>query len=197
MRKVCRRSLLNLDRRGKDSRAALPGISDVCRRGSVEERAVPSPDHRRQHRYRHRSRARRKNNCWSNCGDRRGRMHDHAQRAMIRIDRRWVDVRHLDHRHQSQQQHTQQRRRAHSPGPAVANQSLLSAQIQGNSSLIQEYTEIRRGDVNYCCSKKNATAGSGPISHCSGLGPALETWQNISATIRGPHRLNWQPCSWP
>lgn len=169
MRKVCRRSLLNLDRRGKDSRAALPGISDVCRRGPIEKRAVPSPDHRRQHRYRHRSRARRKNNCWSNRGDRRGRMHHHAQRAMIRIDRCRMDVRHLDHRHQSQQQHTQQRRRAHCPGPAIVNPSLLSAQIQGNSSLIQEYTEIRRGDLNYCCSKKNVLAGSCLVSRCGGL----------------------------
>lgn len=144
--------------RWKNSHAALPGISGFCWRGAIEQSAVPAPHHGMHHRHGNRRRTGNEHNRWGNRGNRRRRMHHHAERAMIRIGGRRMDVRHLHQRNQGQQQYTQQRRRPHGPGPAVANPSLLSTQIQRNSSLIQEYTEIRRRDPHNCCSKKNATA---------------------------------------
>lgn len=47
-------------------------------------------------------------------------MHHHADRAMIGVRGRGMDVNHLDERQQGQQQQTDQRRSAHSPGLVLA-----------------------------------------------------------------------------
>ena len=105
-----------------------PGLLGFCRRGSIEERAVPGPDDGVQHWNRHRCGGPDENNGWSYDGNRRRGMHHHADRAMIRICSRGMDVSHLDKGYKRQKHQTDQRRCAHGPGAAFAR-SLLEVTI--------------------------------------------------------------------
>ena len=92
----------------------------LCGRGSIEQRAMPRSNNHVQHWRRHRRRSSHKKHGRGNHSNRRRRMHHHADRAMIGIRRRRVDMGHQDKSHQGQQQQTNQRSRTHSPGLMLA-----------------------------------------------------------------------------
>jgi len=120
---LCLRAVRKRDRRSLqllNAAARRPGFLGFRGRGSIEQRAMPWPGNQMQHRNRNRCKCPNKNNGGGNHCNRSSRMHHHADRAMIGIGGRRMDVSHLDERHQGQQQQTNDRRGAHSPGAALA-----------------------------------------------------------------------------
>ena len=104
---------------GIAGRAQIEGILALRWRGSIEQRAVPGPNHRRNHRRRQRSRPGSEYNGRRNRGYRSSRVQHHAKRAVIAIRCRRMNVRNLHKGQQRQQQKTNQRSRAHHSGLAA------------------------------------------------------------------------------
>lgn len=149
----------------------LPSHSSLSSRGrrSIEQGAVPGTNNRVYFGYRDRCGSADENNGWSNYSDRGSRMHRHADRTMIRIGRRRMNVRHLHKRDQRKQEQADKRSHAHTQRAAHIT-SAMSSLIGHLRRSHRYFIRIHRFNIRRTgCQQSTKAISATSQRHCAAL----------------------------